>query len=154
MVPDSCLSVVMVSGTGLVIVRSEKFVLKALTPPFLSLDSGSHFFLLHPPHFYFSIQLFCIIFLLVIPVFWNFVIEGTSLKIPFPGSLGQLPLCACSAKPRQHRRKKERKSVMESLRKCHLDYRCVARFIWYRYLRTDCTSSHITFHPCHIAYTI
>ena len=49
MVPDSCLSVVMVSGTGLVIVRSEKFVLKALTPPFLSLDSGSHFFLLHPP---------------------------------------------------------------------------------------------------------
>ena len=128
-VPDLCLSVIMVSGTGLVIVRSAKFVLRALTPPFFSLNSGSHSPVSSRAHFYLSTQLFCIIFLLVRPVFREFVIEGTSLKIPFPGGT---PFYA-HARPNLSRIEARRKNLfMESLRKCPLDYRCVARFVWYR----------------------
>lgn len=47
--------------------KISKVCFGALTPPFYSLDSESFSFLLCPlTHFYFSIQLFCILFLLVL----------------------------------------------------------------------------------------
>lgn len=54
---------------------------------------------------------------------------GTSLKIPFPGGTSFY----AHVQPNLSRIEARRKSLfMESLRKCPLDYRWVASFVWYR----------------------
>lgn len=90
-VPDLCLPVIIVSGIRLVILRSAKFVLGALTSPLFASDSRpSLSFLLCPPYplLFLHITILYSITTTSSKVCFlslgEFIIERTSLKFPSP----------------------------------------------------------------------
>lgn len=100
----------------------------AVLDPFSSWIQGPTLFFCVPfGPFCFSIQLFCILFLEP-PVFWEFVIEGIILKIPFPGATSLYSQILPSLGWREARQE----ICCEKPTKMSLDYLCVTRFIWYR----------------------